>query len=647
MKNRFKNILGILAGALLLSAPATAQKQIFTVIPKYPKAKDTVQLIYDARETVLKDAKEIKGNLTGFRDFEWIQNKLTFSKKDTVWTAKYVIPQGLGLINLTFQSDTLVDKGGALTYSYILSESESKQASGGMLGWGLIRTPHIVRGVPYVVDTASYKTPEILIMWVKYELQNHPENRFKVLYAAASALKTINTEESLGKLNNELNTLLQIPDLKEEDLLEVRRVYADILRDTTKTKELETLVISRFPQGKYVADQQRLADFKKIGEAKDDATRLKAAKDFIDKHPYNEANKAFDEANRISHINAYWILSVYASMQKDFETYKKYISKAEPYMALSNVIYRTLSVPYISQNSMTAAEILPYTRVVLERLNYYKDNYQGDEYSSLYYGNAALFAKILTDNKLYDEAFVYAAAALNTKGFEDADLNDTYARILHGQGKTKDLKSSLEASYRANQSSPYMLDLMKALYIADNNSDKGYEDYVNSLKDSSKSEELKAKVQKLLISKEAPSFQLKDQFGNTVSLTQQKGKVVILDFWASWCAPCKAAFPGMKLAVEHFENDPDVVFYFVDTQEKRADAKEYVTNYVKDNNYPFTVLLDEKSEVSKSFGVGPIPHKIVVGPNGKIRFSEVGYMGSASELADEIIEMVNVLKAGK
>jgi peroxiredoxin len=75
--------------------------------------------------------------------------------------------------------------------------------------------------------------------------------------------------------------------------------------------------------------------------------------------------------------------------------------------------------------------------------------------------------------------------------------------------------------------------------------------------------------------------------------------------------------------------------------------KEYVTDYMKENGYPFTVLLDADSKASKAAGVGPIPHKMVIGPNGKLRFSEVGYMGSTSELADEIIEMVNVLKAGK
>ncbi|MEN5193525.1 TlpA family protein disulfide reductase [Sphingobacterium faecium] len=640
-----KTISGIF-WTFLFSSGAMAQQKNFTVLPKFPKEQDTVQLIYDARTTVLKDAKVVSAQLTGFGDFKWTQTDLRFTKNDSVWISQFVLPKNLGLINLVFRSDGITDKGGDDTYTYMLSDNDGKQISGSMLGWGMLRAPKIVQGVPYVVDTVAYKSDEILLMWIKYELQYHPENRFRVLFAAASALKHMNTAASLSKLHNELNALEQIA-IREEDLVEIYRVYKDILMDTSKTEVIEKKIIAQFPDGQYVNDQQRLADFKLIQQAKTDAEREKAAMYFVDKHPYRESEAAFNEANRISYISAYWIISVYTSMQKDLANYKKYISTIAPYEALSNVIYRSLDVPYIAQKSMSPAEILPYLRVVLDRVNYYKDNFQGDQYATLYYSNAPLFAKILVDNQLYDEAFVYASAGQSTASYQNANLNDTYVRILQGQGKMNELLRALEMSYSLNQSSTYMLELMKTMYIKAHNSEKGFEQYLAKLKNVDKGKELKEKVQQLMINKDFPDFQLFDQYGKKTRLGDQKGKIVILDFWASWCAPCKGAFPGMKLAVEHFKNDPNVVFYFVNTQERHADMKDYVNHYMKDNGYPFQVLLDVDSQVSKKSGVGPIPHKMVIGPNGKLRFSEVGYMGSTSELADEIIEMVNVLKSEK
>ena len=641
--NIYKKTINTLGFALLLSVSAQAQSQNFKISPEHPKELDTIKIVYDARQTILKDAKSINARLTGFKDFKWVHDNLQFVKDDSVWSAKYVVPEKMGLMNFVFNADTLVDKGGDQTYSYILSRKNGGQVSGGMLGWGLLRTPHLLPGVPFVVDESSYKTNEILMMWVKYELQYHPQNRFKVLFTAANVLKNQNTKESLEKLNNELNALQQFGDITEEDWTQILRVYKEVLKDQVKAKAIEDTIKSKFPNGKLVSNAKRLQDFKLFQDAKDNDSRLKFAKDFIDNHPYAQENAEFDEANRINYTSVYWIISVFTSVNKDFEAYKKYVSKA-PTEAFGQIIYRSLDVPYSAQKTVSAIDILPYAQVVMERIEELKQDPSIEKY---YYSNAPLFAKILQENKLYAQAFIYVSAAQSELNFSRADVNDTYVRILDGQGKKEEVKSILEKSYKLNQSSTYMLDFMKAIYISEKKSDKGYDSYLASLKDSKVEEALKAKIRKHLINKDFTAFELKDQNGNLVKLNDQKGKIVVLDYWASWCAPCKAAFPGMQLAVDHFNKDPNVVFYFILTQERKADMSEYVKDYMKENGFNFVVLMDENSAVSKLAGVSAIPHKMVLDGKGKLRFSEVGYMGSASELKDEIIEMVTLLKAEK
>ena len=86
-----------------------------------------------------------------------------------------------------------------------------------------------------------------------------------------------------------------------------------------------------------------------------------------------------------------------------------------------------------------------------------------------------------------------------------------------------------------------------------------------------------------MLDEEAPQFTLKNLDGETISLTSLKGKTVILDFWATWCGPCKASFPGMQEVVKKYENDENVSLLFVDTFEDGKKREENVAKFIKDN----------------------------------------------------------------
>ena len=114
----------------------------------------------------------------------------------------------------------------------------------------------------------------------------------------------------------------------------------------------------------------------------------------------------------------------------------------------------------------------------------------------------------------------------------------------------------------------------------------------------------------------------------------------------------------MKLAVDKYAKDPNVVFYFVDTEETTADYKSEIAKYIKEKKYNFNVLFDNKApnakatgetfdQISKAFSISGIPQKIIVDANGNARFITVGFKGSATELADEISTMVELTKAAK
>ena len=117
----------------------------------------------------------------------------------------------------------------------------------------------------------------------------------------------------------------------------------------------------------------------------------------------------------------------------------------------------------------------------------------------------------------------------------------------------------------------------------------------------------------------APDFKLMGLDGKEVSLASLKGKVVLLDFWATWCGPCKAAMPTMQKLHDEYASKGAVILG-VNTWEQKADAAK---DYMASKKFTYGCLL-KGDDLATAYGISGIPTLVVIGKDGKVVEIEVG-----------------------
>ena len=125
--------------------------------------------------------------------------------------------------------------------------------------------------------------------------------------------------------------------------------------------------------------------------------------------------------------------------------------------------------------------------------------------------------------------------------------------------------------------------------------------------------------------KKAPNFVLKTGDGKTYELVQSKGKVVIVNFWATWCGPCRKEIPDfIELYKKYKDQGVEIVGVALD-----KDGWEKVNPFVKQNNINYPVVLDNGT-VAATFGkIQFIPTTFIIDPNGNIVDEHTGVMTKA------------------
>ena len=138
---------------------------------------------------------------------------------------------------------------------------------------------------------------------------------------------------------------------------------------------------------------------------------------------------------------------------------------------------------------------------------------------------------------------------------------------------------------------------------------------------------------------EAPNFTVYDKDGNSVELWDLVGKPIVLNFWASWCGPCKAEMPHFE---EAYKNNPDIEFIMVNATTSSYETLTKAQDFISDNGYTFPVYYDKDGQAAYLYGVSALPMTMLIDKDG----APIGYItGTIS--ADVLDQLLEIARTGE
>ena len=257
-----------------------------------------------------------------------------------------------------------------------------------------------------------------------------------------------------------------------------------------------------------------------------------------------------------------------------------------------------------------------------------------------------LYSQVMDKQGDYKKAFAAIKECYDQAVRKTAGLTAEYYYLLSKTGGHKEALPELEKAVLAGLANDdYRAELKNA--YAKVNPGKDSNAYLAALTNQFEEKYMTAIAAKM-IDEQAPNFKVTDTKGKEVLLSDFKGKIVVLDFWATWCGPCKKSLPAMQMLVDKYKDDKSVAFLFIHTWETVKDPKSDAVNYLLTHNLDLPLFMDLKDPATKSnpavssFGVKGIPAKFVIDGKGKIRFKSSGMIWPNEAAVKELSAMVEM-----
>jgi len=562
---------------------------------------------------------------------------LDLKKENGVATSTIVIPDSATTLAFVYKNGEDYDNNNKAGYILPLYDDAGNQLTG---SYAAIANYYSRYGQQQGLDIGN----DSIMGLFKHEFDKTPSELDKYDIAYLQLASKIDKPNGKKLIEERLQYYNSKNSLTDDDYGKMAMLYQMVGKDSLANSMREE-AITKYPSGKLA-----FQDFYR---------KLYTEQDIKKKEEMFEANrnKFLDNNSKTTLISA--LASSYYK-NGEFEKFEKITSEIPDTEIQKASLYNSIAWPlaekgenleFAAKISKKSLEITEAAKNNLENTPYYLTNSQfANSMDQQYAMFADTYALILFKQDKFKEAVEYQEKAIG-EGFS-ADMNERYIQFLLTDKQFEKAEEKSKEFIANNNSTAKIKEYYKQAYTENNGSETGYNEALSSLEGQAKQKALD-KLRKELIDEEAPKFTLKNLDGQDVSLNDYAGKILIVDFWATWCGPCKASFPGMQMAVNKYKDDPNVGFVFIDTWESFSGEKRMkeVSDFITTNKYTFNVLMDTPVEegsreynVIGDYKVNGIPTKFIIGPDGKIKFKAVGFAGSDEGVVSELELMIDMIK---
>ncbi|MDB5202060.1 MAG: redoxin [Ferruginibacter sp.] len=631
MKNIF---IALFAATFFLSAQAQPDFTALKLNPAYPKPNKELKFLYNKNFGSLIKKPTLEVTVYQFSDKGLKVSEPVVKKAGTIYQGSVMIDSNTTAIAFGFSSGEEKDINAGKGYISPVYGPNNRPLEGYYTWASQIQAGYgeYLFGMPNDATAA--------LRYLEDGIKEYPALKKDPRYfnAYLGGINRAKKKEAPELIAAELATYESQSDLPEAGYATLAQWYT---RDKKKAKADSLLAAMKiaYPHGDWVKNELLQPFYTEKNADK----KLALYKNYIEKYPVTEKDKAMDNYLRRQ------IASAYAT-EKNYSAYEKWNGSLLPADIAANN-------NDISWNMAEAdGDIAVAKKMSWQATSYAKAEMQKpsgkrpdgftskqwlDNRQATYSMFADTYAFILYKQGEYKTGLPYAKDAATIRKLKDAEYNERYALLAEKALPAPEAKKLIEKMVEDGAATSKTKEALKNLYVAEKKSADGFEAYLVKLESAAKMKR-RAEIAKTMINEASPKFSLKDFEGRQVSLADLKGKVVIVDFWATWCGPCIASMPGMNKALAKYKDDDNVKFLFVDTWETVENKLQNAKDFMQKKQYPFYVLMDNEDKMVSDFGVSGIPTKFVIDKDGKIRFKAIGYMGSEDGLVDEIATMIEL-----